>query len=174
MKINRYQFDKIVSRTKNSIHPIRRGEENGVYFEYLAMIELLMHDFHLKHKINGRQAKEILQLVLYDILAVTDHTEYDCTQFEEACYRACADRIESLFMPEKSPELQKALNTPIILDDDYFELSRKTIVRIHESVTQWTNDFGAYGYFNFIAPYINSEILTSKKYLVEDRFLKSR
>lgn len=40
MNINRYQFDRIVSRTKQTIDPIRRGEEDGIYFEYLALIEI--------------------------------------------------------------------------------------------------------------------------------------
>lgn len=171
MKVNRYQFDSVVPKTKKSINPILRGEENGIYFEYLAMIELRMHGFHLEHDINGRQAKEILQLVLYDIKSITDKEEYDCTKWEEKCYRSCADTIGSLFLPEKNPELQAALKKPVVLNDDYFEFPRKIIVRIYESIEQWTSDFGSNGYFDFIGRYIGAEIRTSKKFLIENRFL---
>jgi len=171
MKVNRYQFDSVVSKTKQGINPILRGEENGIYFEYLAMIELQMYDFHLEYNINGRQAAEILQLVLYDIKGIAENEEYDCTKWEEECYRSCADTIESLFMPEKNPELQADLKKPTVLNDDYFELSRKVIVRIYESVGLWTKKLGPDGYFSFIGQYVGTEIWTSKKYLVENRFL---
>lgn len=42
---------------------------------------------------------------------------------------------------------------------------------IHESVVQWTKDFGSEGYFKFISEFIDTEIRASKKYFVEDRFL---
>lgn len=172
MKVNRYQFDSIVSKTKKEIDPIRRGEENGIYFEYLAMLEIRMHQFHEELDINGRQAKEILQMVLCDIKSISTQQEYDCSKWEEECYRSCADTIEALFLPEKNPDLQAHLKENIVLDDDYFEFPRKNIVRIHESVEQWTNDSGPYGYFNFISRFMKSEIKTSKQFLVEDRFLK--
>ncbi len=62
-----------------------------------------MHQFHLKYGINGRQAKEILQLVLLDIKSIAERQEYDCTKWTEECYHACADTIEELFLPEKNP-----------------------------------------------------------------------
>lgn len=109
---------------------------------------------------------------MFDIRSIVENEEYDCTNWEEECYRSCADALESLFLPEKNPQLQDDLKKPIVLDDDYFEFPRKIIVRIHESVETWTKESGPYGYFQFIAPYIGSEICTSKKYLVEDRFLE--
>lgn len=172
MKINRYQFDSIVSKTKKEIQPIRRGEENGIYFEYLALLEIRMHQFHSELNINGRQAKEILQLVLCDIKSISGQQEYDCSKWIEDGYRSCADVIEALFLPEKNPDLRVQLRENTVLDDDYFEFPRKNIIRIHESVDQWTKEFGAYGYFNFISSYIGNEIQTSKQFLVEDRFLK--
>ncbi len=60
----------------------------------------------------------------------------------------------------------------IVLNDDYFEFPRKIIIRIHESVDQWTKKFGSYGYFDFIGGYIGNEIQTSKLFLVEDCFLE--
>lgn len=172
MDVNRYQFDRIVARTKQSITPIKRGEENGIYFEYLALLEIRMYQFHLKYGINGRQAKEILQLVLFDIKSIADQTEYDCTKWVEEGYRICADTIEALFLPEKNPELGECLKENVLKNDEYFEFARKNIIRVYESITQWTKDFGADGYFNFISSFISTEIQTSKKYLVEDRFLK--
>lgn len=171
MNINRYQFDRIVSRTKQTIDPIRRGEEDGIYFEYLALIEICMYQFHLKYGINGRQAKEILQIVLFDIKSVIDHQEYDCSKYMEECYRSCADTIEELFMPEKNSELKKALKEDVIEDDDFYEFARKVLIRIHESVTQWTKDFGSDGYFNFISGFIGTEITSTRKYLVEEEYL---
>lgn len=172
MNVNRYQFDSIVPKTKQTITPIRRGEENGIYFEYLALLEICIYQFHLKYGINGRQAKEILQVVLFDIKSITEHQEYDCTKWMEECYRSCADTIEELFMPEKNSSLKKDLKEDVIENDDFFEFARKNIIRIYESVTQWTKDFGQKGYFNFISGYIGTEIQSSKKYLVEDNFLK--
>lgn len=148
-----------------------RGEENGIYFEYLALLEIRMHQFHLKYGINGRQAKEILQLVLFDIKSITDQQEYDCTKWTEECYRICADTIEELFLPERNPDLRESLKKNVPENGEYFEFARKNIIRIHESVEQWTKGFGAKGYFNFISGFIGTEIQTSKKYLVEDRFL---
>lgn len=171
MNVNRYQFDSIVSKTKQTIHPILRGEENGEYFEYLALLEIRLHRFHQMYGINGRQAEEILQLILFDIKSISDHQKYDCTKWEEECYRACADTIEELFLPEKNPDLKEQLKGNVIENDDYFEFARKNIIRIHESVVQWTSDFGLEGYFKFISEFIDTEIRTSKKYLVEDRFL---
>ena len=171
MSVNRYQFDSIASKTKQKITPIRRGEENGIYFEYLALLEICIYQFHLKHGLNGRQAKEILQVVLFDIKSITDHQLYDCTKWMEKCYRSCADTIEELFMPEKKPDLKKKLKEDVIENDDFFEFARRNVIRIYESITQWTEDFGPEGYFNFIRGYIGTEIQSSKKYLVEDRFL---
>lgn len=172
MEVNRYRFDKIVAETKKMISPIRRGEEDGIYFEYLALLEMKMYDFHKRHGINGRQAKEILQLILFDIKSIVDEIDYNCTALEESCYRDCTEEIEQLFLPEKNPGLKDALIKETYKDDAYFEFARKNIVRIHESVEQWTKDFGSNGYFTFIGDYIGTEIESTKKYLVEDRYLR--
>jgi len=172
MNVNRYQFDSIVSKTKRDVNnPIMRGEEDGIYFEYLALLEIRLHQFHLKYGINGRQAKEILQLVLFDIKSVVDRQEYDCTKWVEECYPVCVGIIEELFLPEKNPELRENLKENVLENDEYFEFARKNIIRIHESIEQWTEDFGTDGYFNFISQFIGTEIQTSRKYLVENRFL---
>lgn len=171
MNVNRYQFDSIASKTKRTITPIRRGEEDGIYFEYLALLEIRMYQFHLKYGLNGRQAKEILQVVLFDVKSITDHQEYDCTKWMEECYRSCADNIEELFVPEKNPDLKENLKEGVIENDDFFEFARKNVIRIYESITQWTEDFGLEGYFNFIRRYMETEIRSSKKYLVENKFL---
>lgn len=172
MNVNRYQFDNIVSKTKKTLASIRRGEEDE-YFDYLALIEIRLYQFHNEHGINGRQAKEILQLVLFDIKSMTDQEEYDCSKWEEECYRECADVIEQLFFAAKNSELKEMLKTPFAEEDDYFELARKILIRIHESVEQWTKDFGGYGYFNFIGEYMGSEIVSAEKFLVESRYLKA-
>lgn len=174
MNVNRCQFDGIVSKTKRTITPIMRGEENGIYFEYLALLEIRMYNLHLKHGLNGRQAKEILQLVLFDIKSITDQQEYDCSKWTEDCYRSCADSIEELFLPEKNPAIKRHLKENVEETDEYFEFARKNIIRIYESVEQWTKNFGAEGYFNFISEYIGTEIHSSKKYLIEDQFLTHR
>lgn len=173
MNVNRYDFDRIIPKTKQMISPIRRGEEDGIYFEYLALLEMKLHQFHLKYGINGRQAKEILKLSLFDIKSITEHKEYDCFKFEEDCYRECADLIGQFYLPEKNAELKDALRQPFVADDDFFEFARKNIIRIHESVEQWTKDFGPVGYFNFIGNFLASEIKSTKKFLVEDRYLKA-
>jgi len=92
---------------------------------------------------------------------------------EEECYRECADIIEQLFLPEKNPHLREALEDPFEEDDVFFEFARKNLIRIYESVEQWTKDFGSIGYFNFISGYIGSEIQTTEKFLVENRYLKA-
>ncbi len=38
MIVNRYLFDSIASKTKRTVTPIMRGEEDGMYFEYLAIL----------------------------------------------------------------------------------------------------------------------------------------
>ena len=137
----------------------------------LAMLEIHMHQFHLEYAINGRQAQEILQLVLFDIKSITDGADYVCTKWEEECYRTCADIIEADFIPDKNPDLQKHLKEDVCLDDDFFELPRKSLIRIHESVGKWTKELGPDGYFNFISRFMGGEIQTSKNFLIEDRFL---
>lgn len=139
---------------------------------YLAIIEIRLYTFHQEYGINGRRVKEILQIVLFDIKRVVEKEEQDCTKWEEGCYRACADAIESFFLPEKSPRLQAALKKSTILDDAYFELPRKVIVRICESIDQWTKGGGSNGYFGFIGGCVGTEIPTDKKYLVDERFLR--
>lgn len=172
MNVNRYQFDSIVSKTKKTITPIIRGEEDGEYFEYLAIVEILLSRFHKNFGINGRQAKEIIQLVLYDIKGVADGVEYDCSKWTEECYYICADIIEQCILPEKNPKLKAQLKDDVVLDDDYFEFARAVLIRIHESVTLWTNENGSQGYFNFISGFLGIEILTTKEFLVEDYYLK--
>lgn len=39
MNADRYQFDRIVTKTKKEIAPIKKGEENGIYLQYLALLE---------------------------------------------------------------------------------------------------------------------------------------
>lgn len=173
MEINRYQFDSIASKTKRDITPIRHGEEDGIYFEYLALLETHMHQFHLEYGINGRQAQEILQLVLFDIKSITDGIDYVCTKWEEDCYRPCADTIEALCIPDKNPDLREHLEEDVCLDDDFFEFPRKNLIRVHESVGKWTKELGPDGYFNFIDRFMADEIRTSKHFLIEDRFLIS-
>lgn len=170
MSVNRYQFDSIVSKTKQNITPIRRGDEE-MYWEYLIQLETRLYQFHLKFGLNGRQAKEILQVVLFDIKSIIDHQEYDCTKWMEECYRFCADTIEELFIPEKNPDLKGSLREDVVENDDFFELARKSIIKIYESITLWTKDFGSEGYFNFISDYIKPEFQLSNQYIVEDKFL---
>ena len=114
----------------------------------------------------------LLTVVLFDIKSITDHQEYNCTKWMERCYRPCADTVEELFIPEKNPALKKALKEDVIENDAFFEFARKNVIRIHESITQWTKDFGPEGYFNFIRGYIGTEIQSSRKYLIEDHYLK--
>lgn len=173
MNVNKYDFDCIISKTKQMISPIQRGEEDGVYFEYLALLEMQLYRFHTKYGINGRQAKEILLLCLFDIKSITEHKKYDCSKFEEDCYRECADILGQFFLPEKNVALQDALNHPFVADDEFFEFARKNIIRIYESVEQWTKDFGSVGYFNFIGNYLGTEIKSTKKFLVENRYFKA-
>lgn len=173
MNVNRYQFDSITSKTKRDITPIRPGEENGLYLEYLALLEVHMYQFHLKYGINDRQAQEILQLVLFDIKSITDGIDYICTKWEEENYRTCADILEALFIPEKNPNLQANLREDVCLNDEFFELPRKSLIKIHESVGKWTKELGENGYFNFIGRFVRGGVPTSKNFIIEDRFLIS-
>lgn len=84
--------------------------------------------------------------------------------------RTCADSIEELFMPEKNPELKACLKEPFAANDDYFELAGKIHVRIYESVEKWTKVYCPNGYFDFIGEYMDTEIWTLLKFLVENRF----
>lgn len=171
MKVNRYQFDSIVSKTKKEINPISRGQEEEFYFDYLALVEIQVHKFQLKYDLKGRQVMEILRIVLFDIKSILDQQEYDYTNWEEDHYRECADSIETLFLPEKNPDLKNKLKQMLCLTKEYFEMARKCIVRVHESVEQWTEDFGADGYFHFIEPFFGTEIQTDLEFLVEEEFL---
>lgn len=171
MNVDRYQFDRIVTKTIKEIAPIKKREENGIYLEYLALLEKTLFQFHVLNSITGRQAKEILQLVLYDIKSVCDQQEYDCTQWEEEDYRTYASTIESLFFPDKNPELKAQLREDTELNAAYFELARKIIIRVYESIEQRTKSLGSEGYFNFIRDFILGGIMVSEQFLVEDRFL---
>jgi hypothetical protein len=171
MDVKRYQFDSIVGKTKNTIDPIRRGEEDG-YFGHLAILEIMIHRFCVTYGINGRQAMEILRIVLFDIKSLTESEEYDCSRWYEDNYQKCIDEIEKCFMPSKNPVLKDLLIKPESADGNYFELARMIIVRIHESVEQWTKDFGSDGYYNFISGFIGTEIVTSEQYLAEPHYFK--
>lgn len=173
MKINRYQFDSIASKTKKTIKdPIQRGEENGFYYEYLQTLEVELYQFHVEYGINGRQAMEIIQVVLLDIESLLDGEEYDYSKWEEPCYRSCADEIEMFFMPDKNVHLQKDLKKGVVLDNKFYELAHKCLIRIHESVEFWTRKGGDNGYFNFIGEYIGTEILNERIPLVENEYFR--
>lgn len=171
MKVNRYQFDSIVDKTKKQILPILRGQEYDRFCE-MALIECRMHQLHKSFAIDGRQAKEIIRIVLLDINAAIAGDTWDSSDFEEDCYPACVNEIEKLFFPHKNSELMKQLRTPLEMDGKYFELARKLLVRTYESVELWTKDFAKDGYFDFISGFIRSEIVDNGKYLVEEKYLK--
>ncbi len=67
-------------------------------------------------------------------------------------------------------DLEADLKKQTVLSDDYFELPRKVIVRIYESVGRWTKELGPNGYFTFIGRYFGTEIKTFKKYLLKTDF----
>lgn len=174
MNINRYHFDSIVKKTKQLVSPILRGEEEGYYCDYLSLLEILMAAIYMKYDFNGRQLKEILQIVLFDIKSISEHVVYDCSDYEEEFYRDCINLIEKFFLPEKSPELMKRLKKPIKEDDEYFEFPRKLIIRIHESIDYWTKKFGPYGYIKFIERYLIAEAVVGEDFLVESKYFESK
>lgn len=173
MKVNRYQFDSIASNTKKTIEePIKQGEEDGFYYEYLQTLEIEFYQFHIKHGINDRQAMEIIQVILLDIKSSLNGEEYDYSKWEEPCYRSCADEIEMFFMPDKNPHLQKLLKGWVVPDEKFYELAQKCLIRIHESIEFWTKKGGDNGYFNFIGEFIGTEILADRILLVEEEYLR--
>lgn len=84
------------------VNPILQDEEDGIYFEYLALLELLMHTFHSKYHINGRQAQEILQLVLFDIKSIVEQENYDCSNGRKTA-------TENVPILSKNPFFQKKI-----------------------------------------------------------------
>lgn len=169
MNVNRYNFDSIVKKTKQAITPIPSGEEDAFYMPYLAAVEYRLYDYHLKQDIKGRHAQEILQLVLFDIKSAIGPEEYDCSKWIETYYLPCADAIEQLFLPEKNPNLKKSLRDDALENDRFFELARKVIVRIHESIGLWTKEHGPDGYFNFISGFIIKGVSVDQ-YLIDDEY----
>lgn len=170
MNVNRYQFDNIVSKTKKSISPIQKNTEEKLYSDYLERIEGHLFHFYTHNGITGRQAKEILQVILFDIKSILDNETYDTSRWQEENYRRYANSIESLFIPEKNPELQELLLDSAKLNSDYFELAQKCIVRIYESIEYWTKEYGSEGYFSFLSDFMTD--LLPEGFVVEDRFLK--
>lgn len=55
---------------------------------------------------------------------------------------------------------------------DFFELARKCIVRVYESIELWTKEFGTEGYFRYIENFMGSEPLTTKSFVVESKYMK--
>ena len=177
MIVNRYNFDSIVSKTQKLVTPIPKGKEE-MYAGSLNLVERRMLSFYEKHHITGRQAQEIIQIVLMDIKGRIDHEDYDCSSWYEPCYRECADELEALFLPELNPDLKAKLSPKLFsgagLDSDYFELSRKCLIRIHDSIGLWTKDAGPNGYFESIKQFVRvDQPISEYPYLVEKRMLKS-
>lgn len=172
MNVERYQFDRIISKTKQMISPIRHGEENEHYFYTLAILEIKLFDLHKRYGLNGRQAQDIIKIILFDIKGSVEDENYDCSKYKGDNYSDCLFEIEQLFMPDKNPKLCRALKKSVVFDDDYYEFPRKHLIRIYESIEQWTKEGGINGYFDFICPYIGTEIVTKKKFLVDEAYLK--
>lgn len=170
MNVNRYNFDSIVSKTQKEITPIRKGKEDE-YAGSLNLLERKILSIYKRYHINGRQTQEIIQVVLLDIKGILDHEDYDCSRWCEPCYRECADELEALFLPDLNQDLKKLIAVEV-LDSGYFELARKCLVKIHDSIGLWTKEYGADGYFNFIGRFVFEEHpITDQAYLVEDKYL---
>ncbi len=116
--------------------------------------------------------RSLLQLVLFDIKSITDREEHNCSRLEEECYRPSADVLEELFIPEKNSLFKNQLKESVIEDHDFFELARKCIVRVYESIELWTKEFGPEGYFRYIENFMGSEPLTTKSFVVESKYMK--
>ena len=66
----------------------------------------------------------------------------------------------------------KDLKKGVVLDNKFYELAQKCLIRIHESVEFWTRKGGDNGYFNFIGEYIGTEILNERIPLVENEYFR--
>lgn len=173
MNVNKYNFDKVVAKTKNKINPIYSGKEEP-YVDLLAMIEKRLYKFHCNYNFNGRQTQEIIKIILLNINAIILKDTWNSFDFEKENYSICVDEIEKLFLPNKNSALMKRFNKSYDLDEPYFELIRKLLIRIYESIEKWTKELGDNAYFDFIKNFIPNQINEKNlinEYIVENKYL---
>ena len=174
--LNRYNFDKIVSRTKNEFELIKRGTEEN-FTRYLSKIEQFLYTAYEEYNITGKEAQNILKICLFDMQKYIYDIEYNYTELIEEKLICLAKELDKLFIPFENKELSDMLQEVNFEDKSIltqiFSLPIKCILRIYDSIEQWTKHGGEYGYFKFIGKFLHEIIpLDSHPFIIEDKYLK--
>lgn len=175
VKVNRYNFDRIVGRMKSEYGSIAAGEEDA-YTNELVCLEMSLLKLHLTTGISDRQVLSGIKAVLLKIDGYMKDTQYDVSAFTDDSIEQVVSCISSLFDPFTNDEIKER----VLAIADKFDLSNKehlkalfqntirALIKITGSIEFWEKKGGNNGYFRFteeqLSPMINSDSIP--KYMI--------
>lgn len=152
--INRYKFDKVITKLKNIFGEVKTGEEDLYNFEACGL-ELHLLQAYVNGRINDRLAVEALKAVLVKADGYLNKVRYEYEELIDKKSIDMADEIAALFIPFENPELMNLLEGRFNMEDPedlkkIFEKPVKSIIRIARAIEYRDKRNGIDAYFKFI------------------------
>ncbi len=168
--MNQYQFEQVCRRMEKRYGKIRKGEESR-HEEGLRAIETnLLTVWRQNRACDSRRLLEAVPLSLYAVESRLNGQEYDVSAFENPENLKLKHAILMAFDPFTNAELRKEAEKEYgwnLTDgaelEAYYQKPVQCVLRILDSVKQWTKERGSEGYFNFISAFIPPYITEAGK-----------
>jgi hypothetical protein len=164
--INKYNFEKNLSRMKSDFGSIQRGQEDEYTFELFTMEETLLK-FHKKNpNINGNHALNAIRICLLKANGYLNDITFEYSSLVDPVTLELGNRLAQTFIPFENKNMLAVIEKTFDIQSkeglgDFFSTPIKCLIRIASSVEFWEKQRGTGGYFKFlyeqIAPTINFE-----------------
>lgn len=162
-QLNRYKFDKISSTMGKEFGTIRPGEEDFYDMLFRPMEGNLLKLHREDPKRNGRRVIEAIHICLLTIDGYLTGTEYDFGSFLDDGNRDFVRGLLMSFDPFTNDEIKavveewRNLESPDELRS-YFKEPVMCLLRIEKSIENWSREYGANGYFDFLESVMGQDV----------------
>lgn len=158
-----YEFD--VQEERSNLRHIQKQygklkSDVGALEEELYSLEAHFLAIHTLYKIDSRETKKIIHIVLNRLLDFKNHYTSDYTDYAHEDLLCLADGLEQMCNPFVNPQLYDYLSEFVDLkDESQFDHIFKNVflclTRILVSIDTFDKEFGVNGYFRFISQFLD-------------------
>lgn len=152
-KIQEYQLEKNIARSRKEVGIIPNGYEEAYFWE-LNGIETTLYSYHCIYAITSRDAKKILLQVINHLYGILHHQSIDFFTDEDKRIYLMSKFLELKCNPYISHYVRQVVEEQIEVthenDFEIFQPILKCLEKIYRSIEFWDKQFGQNGYFSFL------------------------
>jgi len=152
--INKYNFEKNLSRMKNDFGSIQRGQEDEYTFELFTMEETLLKFQRKNPSIDGSHALNAIRICLLKANGYLNGITYDYSSLVDPVTLELGNRLALTFIPFENKKFLAAIEKKHDVHTKeglrlFFSTPIKCLIRIGASIEFWEKQRGTADTLNF-------------------------